>query len=185
LLAIPAVSQAANRNEILKLGPANYTVPIFENLMDSRSTFLTANTTTAYSWMWLDLRNGPLVLEAPPKVLGALNDMWYRWVVDIGFTGPDKGQGGKYLVLPPGYKGNLHCSHSATRVSSDSLRRASADQSTPVTRRWWSWCNNRPIGACGGFLSKRPVYSRHRPTAAGTRKFSKAAAHSFVALIDI
>ena len=70
--------------------------------MDSRSTFLTANTSTPYSWMWLDLRDGPIVLESPPKVLGALNDMWYRWVVDIGLTGPDQGKGGKYLILPPG-----------------------------------------------------------------------------------
>ena len=105
LMAIPAVSQAANRREILKLGPANTTVPIFEDRMDSRSVFLTPNTQTPYSWMWLDLRGGPLVLEAPPKVLGALNDMWYRWVVDIGFTGPDKGAGGKFLILPPGYDG--------------------------------------------------------------------------------
>jgi hypothetical protein len=43
LLAIPAVSQATNRNEILKLGPANTTVPIFENRMDSKSVFLTPN----------------------------------------------------------------------------------------------------------------------------------------------
>jgi len=107
LLAIPAVSQVTNRNEILKLGPANTTVPIFENRMDSKSIFLTPNTQTPYSWMWLDLRGGPLVLEAPPKVLGAVNDMWYRWVVDIGFTGPDKGAGGKFLILPPGYKGEI------------------------------------------------------------------------------
>jgi len=105
LLALPAVSQVANRNEILKLGPANTTVPIFENRMDSKSLFLTPNTETPYSWMWLDLSHGPVVLEAPPKVLGALNDMWYRWIVDIGFTGPDKGEGGKYLILPPGYNG--------------------------------------------------------------------------------
>lgn len=107
LLAIPPVSQAANRNEILKLGPANTTVPIFEDRMDSKSVFLTPNTETPYSWMWVDLRGGPIVLEAPPKVLGAVNDMWYRWVVDIGFTGPDKGNGGKYLLLPPGYKGKI------------------------------------------------------------------------------
>ena len=31
--------------------------------------------------------------------------MWYRWVIDVGFTGPDKGEGGKYLLLPPGHKG--------------------------------------------------------------------------------
>jgi hypothetical protein len=95
LLAIPAVSQAVNRNAILTLGPANTVVPIFEQLMNSRSTFLTANDNTDYSWTWIDLRNGPLVVEVPPKVLGAMNDMWYRWVVDLGITGPDKGEGGK------------------------------------------------------------------------------------------
>jgi hypothetical protein len=107
LLGMPAVSQAANRNEILKLGPTNTTVPIFENRMDSKSIFLTPNTETPYSWMWLDLHEGPLVLETPPKVLGAVNDMWYRWVIDVGLTGPDKGEGGKFLILPPGYKGDI------------------------------------------------------------------------------
>ena len=121
LLAIPAVSQAANRNEILKLGPANTTVPIFENRMDSKSTFLTPNTQTPYSWMWLDLSGGPLVLEAPPKVLGAFNDMWYRWVVDIGFTGPDKGAGGKFLILPPGYKGEVPSGYFVVRSPTYSL----------------------------------------------------------------
>ena len=121
LLAIPAVSQAANRNEILKLGPANTTVPIFENRMDSKSIFLTPNTQTPYSWMWLDLRGGPLVLEAPPKVLGAINDMWYRWVVDIGFTGPDKGVGGKFLILPPGYKGEIPDSYFVVKSPTYSL----------------------------------------------------------------
>jgi hypothetical protein len=107
LLAIPAVSQAANRNAIRELGPVNGTVPIFEQLLDSRSIFLTANDNTVYSWAWLNLSKGPLVLEVPPKVLGAINDMWYRWVVDLGITGPDKGKGGKYLLLPPGYKGQV------------------------------------------------------------------------------
>lgn len=107
LLALPPVSQAANRNPIRELGPVNATVPIFEQLMDSRSVFLTANTNTVYSWAWVDLRKGPLVVEVPPKVLGAVNDMWYRWVVDVGITGPDKGQGGKYLFLPPGYDGKV------------------------------------------------------------------------------
>ena len=107
LWALPPVSQAANRNAIRTLGPTNGTVPIFERLLDSRSVFLTANDNTVYSWMWLDLSKGPLVVEVPPKVLGAINDMWYRWVVDVGITGPDKGKGGKYLLLPPGYKGTV------------------------------------------------------------------------------
>ncbi len=68
LLALPPVSQAANRNPIRELGPVNATLPIFEQLMDSRSVFLTANTNTVYSWAWVDLRKGPLVVEVPPKV---------------------------------------------------------------------------------------------------------------------
>ena len=105
LLALPAVSQAANRDAIRSLGPANTVVPVFH--IDSRSVFLTANTNTLYSWAWLDLTKGPLVLEVPPKSLGAINDMWYRWVIDLGITGPDKGKGGKYLILPPRYKGDV------------------------------------------------------------------------------
>jgi hypothetical protein len=105
LLALPPVNQAANRDAIRDLGPVNQTIPIFEQLVDSRSIFLTANDNTVYSWAWLDLSKGPVVVEVPPKVLGLVNDMWYRWVIDVGITGPDKGEGGKYLFLPPGCKG--------------------------------------------------------------------------------
>ena len=40
-------------------------------------------------------------------MLGFLDDAWQRFVGNIGVTGPDKGQGGKYLVLPPGYDGKV------------------------------------------------------------------------------
>jgi hypothetical protein len=105
LLALPAVNQAFNRKAILSMGPVNETVPIWENLVDARTVELTANDNTPYTWFWIDLHKGPLVIEVPPKVLGLVDDMWYRWVVDLGITGPDKGEGGKYLFLPPGYKG--------------------------------------------------------------------------------
>jgi hypothetical protein len=48
-----------------------------------------------------------VVLEVPPMSLGAIDNFWYRWVADIGITGADKGKGGKYLILPPGYKGKV------------------------------------------------------------------------------
>jgi len=99
------VNQAANRSAILTMGPANKTVPIWERMVDARTVELTANNNTPYTWFWLDLHEGPLVVEVPPKVLGLLNDMWYRWAGDLGLTGEDRGQGGKYLLLPPGYKG--------------------------------------------------------------------------------
>jgi hypothetical protein len=107
LLGLPAVSQWANRKGMLEWGPANSTVPIFETMMNAKTLELTANNNTPYTWFWLSLRNGPLVVEVPPKVLGLVDDMWYRWVGDIGITGQDKGKGGKYLLLPPGYKGSV------------------------------------------------------------------------------
>jgi hypothetical protein len=68
---------------------------------------LTANDNTIYSFIWIDTKKGPLVVEVPPMVLGAIDDFWYRWVADIGITGADRGKGGKYLILPPGYQGAI------------------------------------------------------------------------------
>ena len=107
LLAIPAANQAAMRKALLQWGPANTTMPIWEDLVFPRTVGLTFNTSTPYAWMWIDLHEGPLVAEVPPGVLGAINDHWYRWVVDVGMTGPDKGEGGRYLIQPPGYEGDI------------------------------------------------------------------------------
>ena len=70
-----------------------------ENLMDSKSLFLTANTETVYNLMWLDLKDGPLVIETPPNVLGIIDDFWFHYVADVGNAGPDKGKGRQ--VSPP------------------------------------------------------------------------------------
>lgn len=118
LLALPVVNQVGNRDAILQLGPANATVPIWESMVDSRTTELTANNNTPYTWFWLDLRKGPLVLEAPPKVLGLVNDIWYNWNGDIGITGQDKGKGGRYVIVPPGFKGELPEGHYVIRTGS-------------------------------------------------------------------
>ena len=83
----------------------NQSVAIFEDLMDSSSLFLTGNTESIYSLMWVDLKDGPLVFETPPNILGFIDNHWFHFVGDVGLVGPDKGQGGKYLLLPPGYSG--------------------------------------------------------------------------------
>ena len=85
----------------------NQTVLIMENLMDSKSLFLTPNTESIYNMTWLDTSKGPLVIETPPNVLGIIDDHWFKYVGDFGNAGPDKGKGGKYLLLPPGYKGEV------------------------------------------------------------------------------
>jgi hypothetical protein len=75
---------------------------IWDSLMDSATLLLTANTETVYAMGFLDLkRDGPTVLEAPPKMLGLAMDTRQHFLVDIGPLGPDKGAGGKYLFLPP------------------------------------------------------------------------------------
>jgi hypothetical protein len=118
LLGLPVVNQVGNRDGILAMGPANTTVPIWETMVDSRTVELTANNNTPYTWFWVDLHDGPVVIEAPPKVLGLVNDMWYKWVGDIGLVGPDKGQGGKYLLLPPGHKGDVPSGYFVMRPGS-------------------------------------------------------------------
>jgi len=91
-------------------------VLLFDKLMDSQSLYLTGNTSTLYVLPNLDLkRDGPTILEAPKGMLGAFNDAWFRYVQDVGPAGPDKGQGGKYLVLPPGYEGEVPASYFVVR----------------------------------------------------------------------
>jgi LysM repeat protein len=102
LLGIPIVNQASMRASLKSFGPVNQTDVIWEDLVDSRTVELTANDNTVYSFIWLDTKDGPLVVEVAPKVLGLIDDFWYKWVIDVGITGPDKGEGGKYLILPPG-----------------------------------------------------------------------------------
>jgi hypothetical protein len=107
LMAIPIVNQAGMRDSIGQFGPVNQTDVIWENLVDPRTVELTANDNTIYNFIWIDTKKGPLVVEIPPGVLGGVNDFWYRWVADVGITGQDQGKGGKYLVLPPEYKGEI------------------------------------------------------------------------------
>ena len=89
---------AVNSNQIL----------IWEQLADSKVLVLTFNNTSLYTWGFLDLeKDGPTVIEIPPDVLGILDDGDMRYLSDMGAAGPDKGKGGKYLVLPPGYEGDV------------------------------------------------------------------------------
>jgi hypothetical protein len=117
LLALPIVNQASMRDSLRQRGPDNQTDVIWENLVDSKTVELTANDNTVYSFIWLDTHKGPLVVKVPPKVLGLIDDFWYHWVADVGITGADKGRGGKYLILPPGYKGRIPKGYFVVRPS--------------------------------------------------------------------
>jgi hypothetical protein len=108
LNAMPGASAEAIRVGWASQGAVNnQTLLIMENLMDSKSLFLTPNTESVYHMAWLDVSDGPLVIETPPNVLGIIDDHWFKYVGDFGNAGPDKGKGGKFLLLPPGYKGEV------------------------------------------------------------------------------
>ena len=117
LLAIPIVNQAGMRESLRRFGPDNQTNVIWETLVDPRTVELTANDNTIYNFIWIDTHKGPVVIEVPPMSLGAIDDFWYRWVADIGITGADKGKGGKYLILPPGYAGEVPDGYFVVRPS--------------------------------------------------------------------
>jgi hypothetical protein len=78
------------------------------NRLDSNALFLTGNTESLYAFIVVDLKaDGPTVIEVPPGVMGPFDDHNFLFVFDIGPTGKDQGKGGKYLVLPPDYKGDV------------------------------------------------------------------------------
>jgi hypothetical protein len=81
---------------------------IADNFVDPQSVWLTANDTTIYAYVNIDLSEGPVVVEIPPgAIVGLLDDFWQRSLADVGLPGPDAGNGGKFLLLPPGYDGEV------------------------------------------------------------------------------
>ncbi|WOJ95565.1 DUF1254 domain-containing protein [Congregibacter brevis] len=100
LKGMPVASLAALLEGAHSLGAEElHQVVLFDELMDARSLFLTANTSTIYVFPDLDLkRDGPTVVEVPDGLLGASNDASFRFVNNFA-------QAGRYLFLPPGYDG--------------------------------------------------------------------------------
>lgn len=107
LNGLPAVSLWALRKGFVDVGVNDGDVLIFSELMDAASLFLTANNDTIYLISFVDLSGGPVVVQTPPLMLGIIDDMWWGWVSDFGLPGPDRGAGGTFLLLPPGYDGPL------------------------------------------------------------------------------
>ena len=107
IMTTPAASLVGFRNGIRQWGPDNETMIYWHGRLDSKGLLLTGNTTVVYTFMWIDLKDGPMVMETPPDVLGIIDDAWFHYVTDFGNAGPDKGKGGKYLMVPPGYEGEI------------------------------------------------------------------------------
>src|SRR5690349_6423840 len=106
---IPAVNFQLMYDEFAKLGGDWNQVVYWSKLRDWKNQTLTPNPDVVYVMPFYDTRKGPVVLEIPPAVggsiTGSIDEGWQTALEDVGPAGVDKGKDGKYLILPPGYKG--------------------------------------------------------------------------------
>jgi hypothetical protein len=121
LWALSLLNMRAMKEGSEKTFGAGYNVlPIWKERMSAKTLVTTPNSDVIYAMGYLDLkRDGPMVIEAPPGLQGILDDFWQRpihmvgqfegrdWSGDVGLPGPDKGKGGKYLVIPPDHEGEI------------------------------------------------------------------------------
>ncbi|MZF85267.1 DUF1254 domain-containing protein [Streptomyces sp. SID5643] len=108
LNCVPGASMVAMRRGLRSIGVDSRTIGYTAPRCSSAPVLLTGNTETTYGMAFLALdEDGPIVVEAPGNSLCVVNDMWQRHVTDMGIAGPDKGEGGRYLFLPPGYEGDV------------------------------------------------------------------------------
>jgi hypothetical protein len=109
---MPAVNFELLHESLLKAKGDFNQIVYWSGLINSKNQTLTPNPDVIYVNPLYDTRLGPVVLEIPPaegvsSITGSLDDAWQTAVEDLGPAGVDKGKGGKYLILPPGYKGKV------------------------------------------------------------------------------
>jgi len=117
LWALPLLNTMGMRDGFNESFGTGYNVmAIWEKRLDAKTHITTPNSDLIYGMVFVDLaETGPLVFEAPPKLQGILLDFWQRPIPvdggkffgDLGLPGPDGGAGGKFLLLPPGYEGDV------------------------------------------------------------------------------
>ena len=109
LWAMPASAIYRFRAGLLEQpGMADNVITAYSGPLHTFHELITPNQVTPYVGAISDLRNGPVVLEVPAKtakavLYGQVVDAWQATIADVGPSGADKGEGGKYLFLPPGY----------------------------------------------------------------------------------
>ncbi|WP_153426528.1 DUF1254 domain-containing protein [Streptomyces alkaliphilus] len=114
----PGATLVAMRRGLLSLGIDSRTIGYTAPRCTSAPRLLTGNTETTYGMTFMALdRDGPIVIEVPEGSLSVVNDMWQRYVADMGIAGPDEGKGGKYLFLPPDHDGEVPDGYFVSRAS--------------------------------------------------------------------
>ena len=108
-MTLPALNMVGMRDGSHgQFGSGNHVLPIWKDRMDGRTLVNTPNADVIYGMGYLDLKkDGPVVVYAPPGVIGLFDDFMQRPLTDVGLSGPDGGKGGLYLLLPPDYQGHV------------------------------------------------------------------------------
>jgi hypothetical protein len=146
---LPAVSMKGFCGSMeTQLGAKENDIVYFSKPMVSRHGFLTANNNVPYVAVCLNTKAGPVVLDVPATskttmYFGSALDMWQTPITDIGPAGADKGKGGKYLFLPPGYKGTVPDGYLVFRQDTYTV---------PVALR--------PVSLPGGTLAEAVAYAK-------------------------
>jgi len=131
LWALPLINTLGMKEGSEKIFGAGYNVlPVWKKRLDAKTLVTTPNSDVIYAMSYVDLgKDGPLVFEAPPNLQGILMDFWQRpipvdggkFAGDVGLPGPDAGKGGKFLLLPPGYNGEVPADHYVYRSSTNNV----------------------------------------------------------------
>jgi hypothetical protein len=131
LWAMPLINTLGMKVGSEKQFGAGYNVlPIWKKRLDAKTLVTTPNSDVIYAMSYVDLsKDGPIVFEAPPQMQGILLDFWQhpipvdggKYFGDVGLFGPDQGKGGKFLLLPPGYKGPVPSGYYVYRSSTNNV----------------------------------------------------------------
>jgi hypothetical protein len=105
----PEAAFMALYDSYLGAGSTEQNIGIMETSVDSRQIVLTANSETIYAVHPVNLeeQGGAVVLEVPAGVMGMANAPGWTSFADFGLTGPDRGQGGIYLLTAPSWEGEV------------------------------------------------------------------------------
>jgi hypothetical protein len=108
LNGMPATSIYAMLEGMKAAGSTPGDLVLWQDYGDARTLALTFNTSTPYAFAEINVKDEPAIVEVPAgRLVGAVDDAFFRWVTDLGVTGPNQGQGGKYVFVGPDYKGEL------------------------------------------------------------------------------
>src|SRR5216683_6131984 len=120
---MPAVNAQLMYDAVKQVGGDFNQIVYWSRPLSSKNQTLTPNPNTIYVFPFYNTKDvGPMVLEIPPadqdnSITGSVDDAWQTALADVGPAGDDKGKGGKYLILPPGYKEKVPDGYIALRSS--------------------------------------------------------------------